>query len=201
MSTLDGRLSAVASPAARRMGVGTGVLAQLVGLLGATGLLALAVGMNGSRGVRIALLITGWLAVYLSSHAVAHWGVGLLVGIGFRGFAIRGTDHPQTYPPGLRQVMSAAPFWVAVPDRASLRRATPRRRAAMLGAGMASTTLCSLGAAGAAAAEGAPGARIFLLVVAAWLAGATVTSFTTPRGDYRRALVALRESPSSHSEG
>jgi hypothetical protein len=36
---------------------------------------------------------------------------------------VRGTDHPENYPPGVRQLMSGLPMWSALTDKASMRQA------------------------------------------------------------------------------
>ncbi|MDA8311064.1 MAG: hypothetical protein M0Z46_10730 [Actinomycetota bacterium] len=47
------------------------------------------------------------------------------IGIGFRGFGLFDTDHPDIYPPGLRQAMSVLPMWVALTEP-TIRRAASR---------------------------------------------------------------------------
>jgi len=49
-------------------------------------------------GFRVALL-AGWLAIYLSSHAIAHVEAGRAAGIRFRAYGLRGTDQRRTTRP------------------------------------------------------------------------------------------------------
>jgi hypothetical protein len=71
-------------------------------------LLALATQLHASA-VATALMIAGFVTVYLNCHALAHYLAGRAVGLRFRGYGVRGTDHPEVYPPGIRQLMQAAP--------------------------------------------------------------------------------------------
>jgi hypothetical protein len=144
---------------------------------------------------RSVALVAGLLLIYLDTHAIAHVVVGRMVGIDFRGFGVRGTDHPEDYPVGLRQVMSAVPMWTALTDPVSRRAARPVARAAMYAAGETSTTICTVAAAGAAFAGGAPLGLGALIVAATWTALASVVVAFVDRGDYRKAIVALRQHP------
>ena len=118
------------------------------------------------------MLLVGWLAIYISSHAIAHVAVGRAVGIRFRAYGVRGTDHPENYPPGVRQLMSVLPMWSALTDKASMRQAGRWAKAAMFAAGETSTTVASIAAAAYAAHAGIPGGHV-------------------PKGDYTKALRVL----------
>ncbi len=63
--------------------------------------------------------------------------MGRLVGIRFRGYGVRGTDHPENYPPGLRQVMSAMSTFTVMTEKASMATARPlaKARKALTGGG------------------------------------------------------------------
>ena len=52
--------------------------------------------------VSVILMLLGWFVIYICCHALAHWAIGRVVGIRFRGYGVRGTDHPENYPPLLR---------------------------------------------------------------------------------------------------
>ena len=172
------------------VGIGNGL--QLSALVIAIGLIFLAGHVRAAWSIRLALVVGGWLIVYHCSHAIAHWAVGRVMRIEFRAYGIRGTDHPESYPPGVRQLMSVLPFWVAVTRRGSLARATPMQRAAMFAAGETSTTVASLGAALFAKLNHAPGASGLLIFTAVWVAATTVITALIPKGDYARAIAALR---------
>ncbi len=141
---------------------------------------------------RMSKMLGGWLAIYVSTHAIAHWLVGRAVGIRFRAYGVRGTDHPHVYPPGVRQIMSILPLFTAITDKRSLRDATPRARAAMLVAGQASTTLCSALAALYAHRIGTRYSRRFTHVIAAYTACLALVTAIAPEGDFARARAVLR---------
>ena len=187
------------APGARRppLWLRVSVPAGLVAQLAATGLgallLAIASGALGAgRGLREASLLVGFGLVYLDTHAVGHYLVGRAVGIRFSGFGIRGTDHPENYPPLLRQAMSALPMWVALTEPSSRRAAGRRARAVMYAAGETSTTVCSLAAAAATALAGAPWAGTLLVAAIAWNAAASIVVSVIAKGDYAKALRELR---------
>ena len=133
----------------------------------------------------------GWLAIYLSSHAIAHVAAGRAAGIRFRAYGVRGTDHPENYPPGVRQLMSILPMWSALTDKASMRQACRWAKAAMFAAGETSTTVVSIAAAAYAARTHTPGGHALLAGSILWAIAATVTTAIVPKGDYAKALRAL----------
>ena len=147
--------------------------------------------LHASRPAQLALLALGWLAIYLDTHAIAHVAVGRAVGIGFRGYGIRGTDHPENYPPGIRQVMSVLPMWCALTDKTSMRTATRWSKATMFAAGETATTIASIAAAGYAARAGLPGGRLLFSASVLWAIASTLTVAIVPKGDYTKALCAL----------
>ena len=106
-------------PLRMKLSIASGNLIQAAGLAAGAALLALA----------------GFLAVYDCSHAIGHYLAGRAVGIRFRFYGIRGTDHPEDYPPGFRQLMSAVPFWSVVTDKDSMRAAAPWKKALMFASG------------------------------------------------------------------
>ncbi|MDA8354771.1 MAG: hypothetical protein M0Z95_00345 [Actinomycetota bacterium] len=176
-----------------RVGVRTGLAAQGAATAAGAALLATAGGwLQLGAGLRETALVLGLLIVYLDTHAACHYLVGRPLGIGFRGFGLRGTDHPELYPPGLRQVMSVLPMWVALTEPTSRRAASRFALAAMYAAGETATTVCTVGAAGAAAAAHAPWGLGALWVVAVFSAASSVVVAVIPKGDYAKARHALR---------
>ncbi len=175
-----------------RMPVATGTLVQLLGLAVGVWLLYLAARVSAPAFLRVVLMLLGWLVIYVCSHAISHWAVGRLVGIRFRGYGLRGTDHPENYPAGLRALMNVTPFFTVLTEKESMRQASPAAKALMFAAGETSTTICSLLAAGYAWQSGTPGGRILFIVTLIWDIGATITTAIIPRGDYAKALRALR---------
>ena len=143
-------------------------------------------------GLRKTALVLGILIVYLDTHQAGHYLVGRPLGIGFRGFGLRGTDHPEVYPPGLRQVVSVLPMCEALTEPTSRRAARRFALAAMYGAGKTATTVCAVGAAGATAAAHAPWGIDTLSVVAVFSAASSAVVAAIPEGDYAKARHALR---------
>lgn len=191
MQTTGARLS-VRPPLWLRMSVTTGNLVQLAGMALGAGLLFLAAWVVTTPIPRVLLMLLGYLAIYLCSHAIAHWAVGRLMGIHFRGYGVRGTDHPEIYPPGLRQLMRVLPFFTALTQRASLQHATPVAQAVMFSAGESATTICSALAAWYAWQSGTPGGWRLLVFTVVWNVLATITTAIAPGGDYAKARRALR---------
>ena len=172
-----------------RLSIAAGNVTQGAMLLGGVGLLTASAG-NSAAWLRLAAMLGGYLLVYFSTHAAAHWLVGRLLGIAFTHYTIGGSTHAGAYPPGLRQVFARLPFFAVHADRASLRAASPVAQAMMFGAGMTSSViLCTLAALWCAVG-GAPGGAALLLANLAWFAGALVAEART-RGDYAKASDAL----------
>ena len=182
-------------PLRMKLSIARGNLIQTAGLAAGAGLLALAAAMTGHSLVRLAVALAGFLAVYDCSHAIGHYLAGRAVGIRFRFYGIRGTDHPEDYPPGFRQLMSAVPFWSVVTDKDSMRTAAPWKKALMFASGENATAVCSLAAAYAMMVTGVPGGRVLFLATVAWNAVSTITVARTPKGDYAKALRVLRSRP------
>ena len=165
---------------------------QLAGLGLGTLLLYVAANTYVTSAVRVTMMLIGFLIIYDCCHAIAHWAVGRLVGIRFRGYGIRGTDHPESYPPGIRQVMSAMPFFTAMTSKESMRAASPTAKALMFSAGETGTTVFSLLVALYAWRSGIPGGGVLFWVMVFWNIAATVGTTVTPKGDYAKALRILR---------
>ena len=173
--------------------VRTGTAIQLAGVAVGTAMIAVAAGTKSLPGSgRLALLVAGWLAAYLTSHAIAHVAVGRLVGIRFRAYGVRGTDHPENYPHGIRQIMSLLPMWSALTDKASMGQAGRWAKAAMFAAGETATTVVSVGLAAWAWLAGAPGGHALFNISVIWAAAASITVARIPKGDYAKAIRALR---------
>jgi hypothetical protein len=184
-------------PLRTKLSIARGNAIQAAGLAVGAALLAAAATMPGPSPARLIVALAGYLVIYDCSHAIGHYLAGRAVGIRFRFYGIRGTDHPEDYPPGFRQLMSAVPFWAVVTDKESMRTAAPWKKALMFAAGENATALCSLAAAYAVMATGVPvhSGRVLFLATAAWNAVSTITTARTPKGDYAKALRALRSRP------
>jgi hypothetical protein len=175
-----------------RLTIPAGNTVQLAGLALGGLLLAIAARWHTGTAVRVALMLVGFFAIYDCCHALAHWAVGRLVGIRFRGYGVRGTDHPEDYPPGIRQVMSVVPFFTVMTAKESMRRAQPWAKAAMFAAGETSTTICSLLAGLYAWRAGIPGGQVLFIVMVVFSVFSTIVTAILPRGDYTKARRALR---------
>ena len=145
-------------PLRTKLSVARGNAIQAAGLAVGAALLAPAATMPGPSPARLIVALAGYLVIYDCSHAIGHYLAGRAVGIRFRFYGIRGTDHPEDYPPGFRQLMSAMPFWSVVTDKASMGAAAPWKKALMFAAGETATAICSLAAAYAAMATASPAA-------------------------------------------
>jgi hypothetical protein len=182
-------------PLRKKLSIASGNLIQAAALAAGAALLALAAAMTGPGPVRLAVALLGFLVIYDCSHAIGHYLAGRAVGIRFRFYGIRGTDHPEDYPLGFRQLTSAMPFWSVVTDKTSMRAAAPWKKALMFAAGETATAICSIAAAYAVMVTGVPGGRILFLATAAWNAASTIVVARTPKGDYAKALHVLRSHP------
>ena len=124
----------------RRYSITPGAAYQAWGVFSGSALLALATQLHSSP-VSTAVMIAGFVTLYLNCHAIAHYLAGRAVGLRFRGYGVRGTDHPEVYPPGIRQLMQAAPFYVALSTKQSREQASGRAKAIYYAAGETSTAI------------------------------------------------------------
>ena len=177
-----------------RLPVLAGNLVQLVGMAAGVLLIVLAGALRATGPPSTILAVLGILLVYLCCHAIAHWLVGRLVGLRFAYVGLRGTDHPEAYPPVLRQIMAATPMFTTVSTKRS--RAAVRRRAlvAYYAAGETATTICTVLAALLALLLRVPGGGVILIVAVVWVVFAVASTTFTPKGDYYKARQALRQS-------
>jgi hypothetical protein len=156
------------------------------------GLLRVAKSPRYNAPLRMTSMLGGWLAIYLSTHAIAHWFVGAVCGIESRGYRlVVGTANPEQYPKLMRPVMTRLPFW-SVSLGGNSRRADPRAHAAMYAAGDTSTSIANLLVAVYVVRHRVPGGRIAAMILTGWTAMKTVATARNERGDYAKALRALR---------
>jgi hypothetical protein len=175
-----------------KLPVATGNLVQLAGIVLGVLLILAAGAVKGTAALSVLLAVVGILVVYLCSHAIAHWLVGRLVGLRFAYVGVRGTDHPEAYPPVLREVMAATPMFTTVSTRRTRQAASRQALAAYYAAGETSTTICTALAALLAFLVGVPGGGIILAITIVWVLLAVVSTTFTPKGDYYKARQALR---------
>jgi len=174
-----------------RLPVAAGNLVQLAGIVVGVLLIVAAGATRGTAALSVLLAVLGILAVYLCSHAIAHWLVGRLVGLRFAYVGVRGTDHPEAYPPGFRQIMAATPMFTTVSTKVSRAAAGRRAMAAYFAAGETSTLICTVLAALLAFLLGVPGGGVILIIAVVMVPYGVVTTAIAPRGDYSKARQAL----------
>jgi hypothetical protein len=174
-----------------KLSIPAGNALQLAGQILGWALLVIAARFGLPAGLQVVFMLAGWFLIYITCHALGHYGVGRLVGIQFRGYGVRGTDHPQDYPPVLRQIMSALPTFTVMTEKSSMAAARPLAKALMFGAGETFTAIFSIGAGLYAWRAGiAGGFALFVAMIVFNLISTVVTSFV-PRGDYAKARRAL----------
>src|SRR5215472_3170560 len=185
------KLSAAPTPAPSprfwaKLPVAVGNLVQLGGIVVGVLLILSAGASRGIAALSVLLAVLGIVAVYLCSHAIAHWAVGRLVGLRFAYIGVRGTDHPEAYPAGMREVMAATPMFTTVSTKRSRAAASPTAMAAYFAAGETSTTICTALAGLLAFLVGVPGGVVILIISIIWVLIAVATTFA-PKGDYYKA--------------
>lgn len=176
-----------------RLSIPTGNALQIAGLVAGVVMLYADARLSIAAPARVVILLVGWLSIYICCHALAHYSVGRLVGIRFRAYGVRGTDHPENYPPVLRQLMQALPTFTAMTEKSSMQRARPIAKALMFAAGETSTAVCSIAVGLYAWLSGIPGGSIFFVAMVVFNAFSTVVTAIAPRGDYAKAIRALRQ--------
>jgi hypothetical protein len=176
------------------MSVAGGNLLQLAGLVLGAAILFWDAHLPQAPGViRVLLMLVGFMLIYITCHSLGHYLVGTLVGIHFRKYGVRGTDHPQDYPPVFRQMMSAMPTFSAITEKDSMAKASRTAKALMFAAGETSSSVCSVLAGLYAWRSGIPGGLALFVFTVLFAIGATYTTAVKPRGDYAKALQALRQ--------
>lgn len=143
--------------------------------------------------LQAAAMLIGYLLVYFSTHASAHWLVGRLAGIRFTHYSIGGSTHASAYPPGMRRVFERLPFFATHADKASLQAASPIAKALMFGAGMTSSMVCCTLVALWCWQSRVPGGFTLSIANAIWFAAAIVAE--ARQGDYSKAAQVFSPAP------
>ena len=107
---------------------------QISGVVAAYLALAAARSAHSTTGAVVAMVV-GWVLLYFSCHAVAHWVVGRSLGIRFAFYTVGGTGNPEGWPAGLRWLFEHLPFFGVQTEKASMQKASPIARAIMWSAG------------------------------------------------------------------
>lgn len=169
-----------------------GNLLQIAGLAAGVWALYLAAYVAAGVLLRLMLLILGWLVIYISGHSLAHWLVGRIMGIRFVEYGVRGTDHPETLSPVMRAILSRLPMFTAITDKESMQKASPVAKALMFAAGETSTILGVLLIGLYAWRNNLPGGWLVLIVSVLMSVTGVISTTRMPRGDYAKAIRALR---------
>jgi hypothetical protein len=163
------------------------------------GILAACLALTASRSassttIAAVAMLLAWVLLYFSSHAIAHWLVGRLVGIRFLYYTVGGTANPQGWPPGVRWVFERLPFLGVQTERASMQEVSPTARAVMWSAGVTSSAIVPTFGAFSAWRFGVPWGGLFLLFALFWSLGTLASNWTSGTGDYSKARRALGRS-------
>jgi hypothetical protein len=164
---------------------------QFGGVLAGILLIFFAAAINNAGALSASIAVAGTVIVAFCSHSIGHWLAGSLGGLRFAYIGVRGTDHPESYPQVLRQILSRVPMFTVVSTRQSRAGAGRQALAAYFAAGQTTAFFGWLGAAFLSLALGVPGAHAILIVILCWVAGTLVVAVVNPKGDYAKAWRAL----------
>lgn len=178
-----------------RLPVTAGNAIQVAGVGAGAGLILTAGAIPVGGWAATLTMVAGFSLIYLCCHSIGHWLVGRIVGLRFRYVGVRGTDHPEAFPAGLRQLMSVLPMFTTVSTRESRLRAGGHAVALYMAAGQTSTMVCTILAAALALRVGAPGAPVLLGVAALVNAYAALMAAFNSRVDYAKAAASWRSTP------
>ena len=176
-----------------RLSIALGNLLQIAGILAAC--FALGASRSGhSTSIAVITMVLAWVLLYFSSHAIAHWLVGRVVGIRFLFYTVGGTGNPNGWPPGLRWIFERLPFFGVQTEKLSMQSASPGARALMWSAGVTSSAIVPTLSAFWAWRSGVPWSRLFFLFALFWALGTLASNWTSRTGDYSKARRALGHS-------
>lgn len=184
------------NPAATQRCVFARVPLAVGNILQAGGILAACFALSASRSTHstpmaVTAMLLAWVLLYFSSHAIAHWMVGRVVGIRFLFYTVGGTGNPEGWPPGLRWIFEHLPFLGVQTEKLSMQRVSPSARALMWSAGVTSSAVIPTACAFWAWRSGVPLSGWFLLFALFWALGTLASNWTSQTGDYSKARRAL----------
>jgi hypothetical protein len=181
-----------------KLPVPAGNILQIGGIAAGVLFVFLAAGIKNTPALSAIVTVLGIVVTAFCSHAIGHWLAGRLAGLRFAYIGVRGTDHPETYPPVVRQILSAVPMFTTVSTRRSRDAAGRWALAAYYAAGQTTAIIGWLGSAVLARVLDIPGSQIILGIMIAWAAGTALIATLTPKGDYAKARAALRSGGRHH---
>ena len=176
-----------------RLSIMVGNAMQISGVVAACLALAAAPSAHSTTGAVVAMVV-GWILLYFCCHAIAHWIVGRSLGIRFAFYTVGGTANPEGWPAGLRWLFEHLPFLGVQTEKASMQKASPIAKAIMWSAGVTSSAFVPTLGALWAWRSGAPGSKLFFLVVVFWAVGTLASNWTSRTGDFSKARRALENS-------
>jgi hypothetical protein len=176
-----------------RLSIAVGNTLQIGGILAACFALSASRSAH-STAIAVITMVLAWVLLYFSSHAIAHWLVGRLLGIRFLFYTVGGTGNPQGWPPGLRWVFERLPFLGVQTEKLSMQKVSPRAKVLMWSAGVTSSAIIPTLGAFWAWRFGVPWSRSFFLFALFWALGTLASNWTSRTGDYSKARRALGHS-------
>ena len=176
-----------------RLSIAVGNTLQTAGILAACFALRASRSAH-STAMAVIAMVVAWVLLYFSSHAIAHWLVGRLVGIRFLFYTVGGTGNPEGWPPGLRWVFERLPFLGVQTEKLSMQNVSPGARALMWSAGVTSSAIIPTLGALWAWLSGVPWSKLFFLFALFWAFGTLASNWTSRTGDYSKARRALGHS-------
>jgi hypothetical protein len=163
---------------------------QISGVAAACLALATARSARSTTGA-VAAMVAGWLLLYFSCHAIAHWVIGRILGIRFAFYTVGGTGNPEGWPAGLRWLFEHLPFLGVQTEKASMEKASPTARAIMWSAGVTSSAVAPTLGALWVWRSGVPRSKLVFLFAVLWAAGTLASNWTSRTGDFSKARRAL----------
>ncbi|MBV9624831.1 MAG: hypothetical protein JOZ14_12725 [Acidobacteria bacterium] len=173
-----------------RLSIRTGNSLQAAGIAAAICALKLSESIHRAAIAAFAMVVA-WVLLYFSSHAIAHWLLGRLLGIRFLFYTVGGTANPDGWPRGVRWIFENLPFFGVQTEKLSIERASPAGRAVMWSAGVTSSAISPAVSTFAAWRAGVPGSKWFFPFAVFWALGALASNWTSRTGDYSKARRAL----------
>jgi hypothetical protein len=173
-----------------RLSIAVGNTLQCAGIIAAYFALTAARSAH-STGVAVTTMFLSWVLLYFSSHAIAHWLVGRLVGIRFLFYTVGGTGNPEGWPSGIRWVFEHLPFLGVQTDKVSMQNVGRGAKALMWSAGVTSSAIVPTLTALCAWRSRVPWSGWFVLFAFGWALGTVASNWTSRTGDYSKARRAL----------
>ena len=173
-----------------RLSIAVGNSLQIAGIVAAYFALIIS-RLTDSTAVAVPSMLVAWLLLYFSSHAVAHWLVGRLVGIRFLFYTVGGTSNPEGWPLGVRWVFMHLPFLGVQTDKVSMQRTSPVGKALMWSAGVTASAIIPTFAALYAWMSAVPWSGWFCIFAFGWALGTFASNWRSPTGDYSKARRVL----------